>query len=163
MTSSFVSTETRGDLAIVTIDTGNPATNVIPAQCRASVNIRFNDTHTGDSLSAWLQSEIDAVQRDFGITITQDVKVSGEAFLTPPGALSALISDAVQAETGNTPEISTTGGTSDARFVKDHCAVVECGLVGKRMHQVDERVPVADIATLKAIYIRILRAYFSQA
>ena len=149
-------------LAIVTIDTGNPATNVIPAQARASVNIRFNDRHTGDSLTAWVQSEIDAVQAEFGVQITQDVRVSGEAFLTPPGALSTLISDAVRAETGNTPDLSTTGGTSDARFVKDHCAVVECGLVGKRMHQVDERVPVTDIATLKAIYTRILQAYFSQ-
>lgn len=149
-------------LAIVTIDTGNPATNVIPAQVRASVNIRFNDRHTGDSLTAWLQSEIDAVQAEFGVTIAQDVKISGEAFLTPPGALSTLVSGAMKAETGRTPELSTTGGTSDARFVKDHCAVVECGLVGKRMHQVDERVPVADIATLKAIYTRVLDAYFSQ-
>ncbi|MFT5743577.1 MAG: succinyl-diaminopimelate desuccinylase [Paracoccaceae bacterium] len=149
-------------LAIVTIDTGNPATNVIPAHCRASVNIRFNDTHTGESLSAWLHDMADSVHDETGVSITMDVNLSGEAFLTPPGALSALIVDAMRAETGRTPELSTTGGTSDARFVKDHCAVVECGLVGKRMHQVDERVPVADIATLKAIYTRVLQAYFSQ-
>ncbi|MEJ6477563.1 MAG: succinyl-diaminopimelate desuccinylase [Octadecabacter sp.] len=149
-------------LAIVTIDTGNPATNVIPAHCRASVNIRFNDMHTGESLSAWLRDMADSVHDETGVSITMDVNLSGEAFLTPPGALSALIVDAMRAETGRTPELSTTGGTSDARFVKDHCAVVECGLVGKRMHQVDERVPVADIATLKAIYTRVLQAYFSQ-
>ena len=149
-------------LAIVTIDTGNPATNVIPAHCRASVNIRFNDTHTGESLTAWLRDMADSVHDETGVSITMDVNLSGEAFLTPPGALSALIVDAMRAETGRTPELSTTGGTSDARFVKDHCAVVECGLVGKRMHQVDERVPVADIATLKAIYTRVLQAYFSQ-
>ena len=149
-------------LAIVTIDTGNPATNVIPAHCRASVNIRFNDTHTGESLTAWLRDMADSVHDETGVSITMDVNLSGEAFLTPPGALSALIVDAMRAETGRTPELSTTGGTSDARFVKDHCAVVECGLVGKRMHQVDERVPVADIATLKAIYARVLQAYFSQ-
>ena len=149
-------------LAIVTIDTGNPATNVIPAHCRASVNIRFNDTHTGESLTAWLRDMADSVHDETGVSITMDVNLSGEAFLTPPGALSALIVDAMRAETERTPELSTTGGTSDARFVKDHCAVVECGLVGKRMHQVDERVPVADIATLKAIYTRVLQAYFSQ-
>ena len=149
-------------LAIVTIDTDNPATNVIPAHCRASVNIRFNDTHTGESLTGWLRDMADSVHDEIGVSITMDVDLSGEAFLTPPGALSALIVDAMRAETGRTPELSTTGGTSDARFVKDHCAVVECGLVGKRMHQVDERVPVADIATLKAIYTRVLQAYFSQ-
>jgi len=87
--------------------------------------------------------------------------VSGESFLTPPGALSELVSAAVAEETGITPELSTTGGTSDARFVKDHCAVVEFGLVGKTMHQVDECVPVEQITQLKAIYTRILRDYFA--
>ena len=89
------------------------------------------------------------------------VKISGESFLTPPGDLSALVADAVQAETGVRPAYSTTGGTSDARFVKDHCPVVEFGLVGKTMHQVDERVEVAQIGQLKAIYTRILRDYFA--
>jgi len=87
--------------------------------------------------------------------------VSGESFLTPPGPLSELVSAAVEAETGITPELSTTGGTSDARFVKDHCPVVEFGLVGKTMHQVDECVPVEQITQLKAIYTRILRDYFA--
>ena len=89
------------------------------------------------------------------------VKISGESFITPPGELSALVATAVAAETGVTPELSTTGGTSDARFVKAHCPVVEFGLVGKTMHQVDERVPVVQIEQLKAIYSKILRGYFA--
>ena len=148
-------------LAIVTMDTGNPATNVIPAQSRATVNIRFNDQHSGQSLTDWLRSEADKVAGETGIEIAISVKVSGESFLTPPGALSDLVAGAVTAELGVTPALSTSGGTSDARFVKDHCPVVEFGLVGKTMHQVDERVPVEDIRTLKKIYSRILQDYFA--
>ena len=148
-------------LAIVTVDTGNPATNVVPARCTATVNIRFNDAHTGASLTAWMQSHISTVLADFDIRIDLTVKISGESFLTPPGPLSDLVANAVHAETGVTPALSTSGGTSDARFVKDHCPVVEFGLVGKTMHQVDERVAVADIVALKRIYTRILTDYFS--
>ncbi len=148
-------------LAVVTIDTGNPTTNVIPAECRATVNIRFNDAHTSDALIAWMQSELDSVAGEFGVQAGMKVKVSGESFLTPPGALSELVSRAVEAQTGVVPELSTTGGTSDARFVKDHCPVVEFGLVGKTMHQVDERVEVAQIHQLKAIYAQILKDYFA--
>ncbi|WP_276717175.1 succinyl-diaminopimelate desuccinylase [Pseudooceanicola nitratireducens] len=148
-------------LAIVTMDTGNPATNVIPAACRGAVNIRFSDAHSGDSLSDWLRTEAEAVAEDFGVKIATRIKVSGESFVTPPGALSDLIARAVKDETGVTPELSTSGGTSDARFVKDHCPVVEFGLVGKTMHQVDERVEIAQIHQLKAIYSRILRDYFA--
>ena len=148
-------------LAITTIDCGNPATNVIPASARATVNIRFNDTHSGETLSAWLRSEAEAVAEATGVEIGMTISISGEAFLTPPGALSALVAGAVQAETGRKPVASTSGGTSDARFVKDHCPVVEFGLVGKTMHQVDERVEVAQIHALKAIYGRILRDYFA--
>ncbi|WP_417718464.1 succinyl-diaminopimelate desuccinylase [Salipiger sp.] len=148
-------------LAVVTIDTGNPATNVIPAQTRATVNIRFNDAHSGASLSDWLRAEAARLDAEFGTTTDLRIKISGESFLTPPGALSDLIADAVTAETGITPVLSTSGGTSDARFVKDHCPVVEFGLVGKTMHQVDECVPVAQIDQLKAIYTRILRGYFA--
>ncbi|OWU82494.1 succinyl-diaminopimelate desuccinylase [Phaeobacter sp. 22II1-1F12B] len=147
-------------LAIVTIDTGNPATNVIPAECKGTVNIRFNDTHSGESLSTWLREEAAKVATEFGVEIGVDIKVSGESFLTPPGDLSDLVSTAVQAETGVTPVLSTTGGTSDARFVKDHCPVVEFGLVGKTMHQVDENVPIEQIHQLKRIYSRILSDYF---
>lgn len=148
-------------LAVVTVDTGNPATNVIPAQCQATINIRFNDSHSGASLTEWLQTQADDVAKAFGVEIDMNVKISGESFITPPGALSKLVSVAVQAETGVTPELSTTGGTSDARFVKNHCPVVEFGLVGKTMHQVDERVDIAQIHQLKSIYSRILTDYFA--
>ena len=148
-------------LAVVTVDTGNPATNVIPASCRATANVRFNDLHTSASVVAWMQSQVAAVAAEFGVNIDMPVRVSGESFLTPPGALSDLVSAAVQAETGITPKLSTTGGTSDARFVKDHCPVVEFGLVGKTMHQVDECVPVEQITQLKAVYTRVLSQYFA--
>ena len=148
-------------LAVVTIDTGNPANNVIPAQTRSTVNIRFNDLHSGQSLTDWLRNEAKNVADAFDVTIDLEVKISGESFLTPPGPLSDLVASAVQAETGRNPVLSTTGGTSDARFIKDHCPVVEFGLVGKTMHQVDECVPVDQIHQLKAIYGRILREYFS--
>ena len=146
-------------LAVVTIDTGNPATNVIPAQTRAGVNIRFNDLHSGASLTAWMQGIADQVAADFGVRIAMQVKVSGESFITPPGPLSDLVGKAVKAETGRDPVLSTSGGTSDARFVQHHCPVVEFGLVGKTMHQVDERVAVDQIVQLKAIYGRILADY----
>jgi succinyl-diaminopimelate desuccinylase len=148
-------------LAIVTVDTGNPATNVIPAAARAAVNIRFNDRHSGATLTRWLETEAALVAKSLGVTVETRVKVSGESFLTPPGPLSELVAEAVRAETGVPPVLSTSGGTSDARFVKDHCPVVEFGLVGQTMHQVDERVEVAQIHALKAIYARILSGYFT--
>ena len=148
-------------LAVVQLDTGNAATNVIPAHCTGAVNIRFNDLHSGASLTDWLQAEADKIEAEFGLTVEMKVKISGESFITPPGDLSNLVAGAVEAETGIRPELSTTGGTSDARFVKNHCPVVECGLVGKTMHQVDERVEVAHIHQLKAIYSRILKEYFA--
>ena len=148
-------------LAITTIDCGNPANNVIPAKGSTTVNIRFNDAHSGASLSRWLQDHATAVQAETGVQIGLRITISGESFLTPPGDFSALIARAVQAETGRMPEASTSGGTSDARFVKDHCPVVEFGLVGKTMHQVDERVEVAHIHALKSIYGRILKDYFA--
>jgi len=147
-------------LAVTTFDTGNPANNVIPGLCRATVNIRFNEAHSSDSLTEWLRAEADKVTDETGIRIDMEVKVSGDSFLTPPGALSELVAGAVEAETGLRPELSTSGGTSDARFVKDVCPVVEFGLVGKTMHQVDERVEVAQVEALKRVYARILAAYF---
>ncbi len=148
-------------LAITTIDCGNPATNVIPAKGAATVNIRFNDAHSGASVTDWLTAHAAAVEAETGVKIGLHISVSGESFLTEPGAFTALVASAVAAETGVTPQHSTSGGTSDARFVKDHCPVVEFGLVGRTMHQVDERVEVAQIVKLKAIYGRILRDYFA--
>lgn len=148
-------------LAITTIDCGNPATNVIPAKGSATVNIRFNDAHSGASVTAWLQGHADAVAAETGVSISLRVSIAGESFLTPPGELSNMIARAVQAETGRRPALSTSGGTSDARFVKDHCPVVEFGLVGKSMHQVDENVSISDIRSLKAVYSRILTDYFA--
>lgn len=148
-------------LAVTTIDTGNPANNVIPAACQATVNIRFNDAHTSASLTDWLTKEARAVAAETGIGIDMRTQVSGESFLTPPGALSDLVAEAVKVETGITPVLSTSGGTSDARFIKSHCPVVEFGLVGQTMHQVDERVEVTQIPALTAIYRRILAGYFA--
>jgi succinyl-diaminopimelate desuccinylase len=108
-----------------------------------------------------LQEHADKVAKAFDVRIDLDVVISGESFITPPGELSDLIAHAVQVETNRTPVLSTSGGTSDARFVQHHCPVVEFGLVGKTMHQVDERVEIAQIHQLKSIYARILRDYFA--
>ena len=148
-------------LAVVTVDTGNPATNVIPETCSAAVNIRFNDLHSGASLTEWIRDEIAKTETEFSVQTDLRVKISGESFLTPPGPLSDLVAAAVQDETGVTPVLSTSGGTSDARFVKNHCPVVEFGLVGQSMHQVDEHVQVDHIRQLTSIYGRILRDYFA--
>ena len=148
-------------LAITTVDTGNTASNVIPAKATATVNIRFNDAHSGASLSDWLRAEAAKTEAGTGVGIALRIEISGESFLTPPGDFVGLVARSVAAETGVQPVLSTSGGTSDARFVKDHCPVVEFGLVGKTMHQVDERIEVAQIAQLKAVYARILRDYFA--
>jgi len=148
-------------LAITTIDVGNTATNVIPAEGRATVNIRFNDAHSGASLSAWIEEEADRAATEFGVGIGARFQITGESFVTEPGPFTALVRDAVAAVTGVAPDYSTTGGTSDARFVKDHCPVVEFGLVGATMHQTDEHVEVEHVHQLKAVYARILAAYFA--
>ncbi len=147
------------NLQLTTIDTGNPATNVIPAQVKAGFNIRFNDLHTRASLTKWLHSQLDTVGEKYEL----DVKFSGEAFLTAPGEFSALITKSIKESTGIEPELSTSGGTSDARFIKDHCAVAEFGLVGQTMHKVDEQISVSDIRTLTNIYTDILDGYFTGA
>ncbi|MFC5739688.1 succinyl-diaminopimelate desuccinylase [Sinirhodobacter huangdaonensis] len=148
-------------LQVTTIDCGNPANNVIPAKARATVNIRFNDAHSAASLIAWGEALAAGVSAATGVTFTMSPEVSGESFLTPPGDFVALVARAVEAETGVKPVLSTSGGTSDARFVKDHCPVLEFGLVGRTMHQVDERVEVAQIETLRRVYARALREYFA--
>lgn len=148
-------------LQITTIDCGNPANNVIPAKARATVNIRFNDAHTSAKIEDWARGLIAEIEAETGTRVTLCSEVSGESFLTPPGAFVELVSRAVVSETGVVPVLSTSGGTSDARFVKDHCPVLEFGLVGKTMHQVDERIEVAQITRLKAIYARCLRDFFA--
>lgn len=150
-------------LAITSIDCANNATNVIPALGHAALNIRFNDLHSGASLSAWLKAEAKRTALETGVHIDTQISISGESFITPPGPLCALIAQAVQHETGITPAFSTSGGTSDARFIKAHCPVVEFGLVGTSMHQVDEFAEVAHIHQLKAIYTRVLKTYFAAA
>ena len=150
-------------LAITSVDTGNKASNVIPAVTKAAVNIRFNDNHSGSSLVSWLKDEIEKISTEYGIKFETDFKISGESFITPPGELSDLISKAVKKELGVTPKLSTTGGTSDARFIKDMCPVTEFGIVGKTMHAVDEKVETKQINQLKEIYSRVLEAYFEKA
>ena len=148
-------------LQITTIDCGNPASNVIPEKATAVVNIRFNDAHSGDSLTAMLRERAAALEAETGVRFGVEVFVSGESFLTQPGPFVDLVRDVVAGQTGVTPVLSTSGGTSDARFVKDMCPVLEFGLVGAFMHQVDERVPVAQVRQLKDIYQAILQRYFA--
>lgn len=146
------------NLEITTIDIGNPATNVIPAEARARLNIRFNPGHSGDSLIAWLNAEAARVEAETGLTITLEHMCSGEAFLTPQGSFVTAVQDAVEAELGVRPEASTTGGTSDARFIRALCPVLELGLVGVTMHQFDERVPTAEIEALAGVYRRVIES-----
>ncbi len=150
------------NLEVTTIDVGNPATNVIPGTASARLNIRFNPDHTGDSLAAWLTDEGDKAGAGFAGKVTVATHISGEAFLTEPGDFVAVVSGAVAAVTGVTPELSTTGGTSDARFIRALCPVVEFGLVGTTMHAVDERAPVSEIVALRDVYRRLIGDYFAK-
>lgn len=147
-------------LALTTIDTGNPASNVIPERARATCNIRFNDAHTSKKLAMWMLEEAAAASAGTGVRIESSFRASGESFITEPGRLSDVIAAAAEAETGLTPTLSTTGGTSDARFIKAICPVAEFGLVGRTMHQVDERAPVEEIRALARIYQGVLERYF---
>ena len=140
------------NLEITDIAIGNPATNVIPAKASARISIRFNDQHTGQGLA----DRVAAIAEKHGGSAR--AVISGEAFLTPPGDFSALLAAAVEAETGVVPEASTTGGTSDARFLKSLCPVIEFGLCNATMHKRDEAVAVADLEALARIYARVARA-----
>ena len=145
-------------LQITSIDIGNPTENVIPGEAEARFNIRFNDMHTSETLSGWIRETLDAAAD--GTPYDLSIRVSGESFVFPPGELSKLISDACETVVGQRPELSTTGGTSDARFIKDHCPVAEFGLISQTMHKVDERTLVDDINKLSEIYEHILRGFF---
>jgi succinyl-diaminopimelate desuccinylase len=148
-------------LQISTIDIGNPASNVIPAEARAVFNVRFNDCWTGEHMEAALRrrlAEADPERRH-----ALDVTISGEAFLVRPGPVGDPIAEAIRRVTGLEPEFSTTGGTSDARFIQAYCPVAEFGLVGQTMHKADERVEVADLARLTEIYRIFLDLYFAKS
>jgi len=144
-------------LQVTTVDVGNPTENLIPASARARLNIRFNDMHSSASLLAWIGERVAAL----GGKIDMASRVSGESFITAPGTLSTLVSDAVEKRLGRRPTLSTTGGTSDARFISRHCPTIEFGLVGRTMHKTDERASVQDIVDLAAIYRHMLDQYFA--
>lgn len=145
------------NLEITDLEVGNPATNVIPPRAAARLNIRFNPEHTSAALEKWIR---DVVARH-APAATVEVRVSGEPFLTEPGPFSGLVAEAVRAETGIEPELSTTGGTSDARFIRRMCPVVEFGLPGLSMHAVDERVAIADLRALVRVYDGVLQRAFA--
>jgi succinyl-diaminopimelate desuccinylase len=142
------------NLEVVTVDTGNPSANVNPAECRARFNVRFNDGWTPDTLSDEIRRRI--ASAGIGAHRLTFAPCNALAFLTEPGAFTRAVAEAVEAETGVAPVLSTTGGTSDARFIVRDCPVVEFGLVGQTMHMVDERVSVADVAMLQRVYRRII-------
>lgn len=150
------------NLEITTIDVANPASNVIPAEATARLNIRFNPTHTGDALSQWLDEQAQAVAAETGLAISLEHLCSGDAFLTDRGPLVEAVEAAVEGVEGIRPESSTTGGTSDARFIRALCPVLELGLVGQTMHQIDEQVPVAQLAALTEIYAAVIRTWFAR-
>ncbi|SCW36865.1 succinyldiaminopimelate desuccinylase [Rhizobium mongolense subsp. loessense] len=159
------------NLEVTTIDVGNPATNVIPAKAAASFNIRFNDTWTADTLQAEIIRRLEAAAKNGALrpgreAVRYDIAWAdrpSHVFLTRNNALIASLSSAVESIAGKAPKLSTTGGTSDARFIKDYCPVVEFGLVGQTMHMVDERVAVCDLETLTQIYETFIERWFANA
>ena len=147
-------------LVITSIDTGNPSNNVIPEKGVAIINIRFNNLHSDLSLKKWIRNQIRKVVNKTGVNIDLEVKVSAWPFISKPGDFSKIVSSAIKAKTSNYPAFSTSGGTSDARFIQEYCPVVEFGLVGKTMHQTDENVEIKQIEELNIIYQKILKSYF---
>ena len=148
------------NLEITTLDVGNPAVNVIPALAKAAFNIRFNDLWTPATLEAELRARLALVAGAANYEL-QMAPTNAHAFLTQPGPFVDMVARAIEAETGRSPVLSTTGGTSDARFIKNVCPVVEFGLIGKTMHAVDERIAIADLDALTAIYGRVIEGYFA--
>ena len=146
-------------LTLTSVDVGNDATNIIPAEARAAFNIRFNDDHSGESLTAWLNKTLS--QAADGAEFELDIQISGESFVTPPGPLSEIVSQAVTKVTGKTPELSTSGGTSDARFIRAACPVCEFGMIGQTMHKADERASIRDLEDLTEIYRHIIDRFFA--
>lgn len=149
------------NLEFTTVDVGNPATNVIPPSARATFNIRFNTSHSLDGLDERIRGLLDKIAEERGAKYELRVLKNSEPFLTKEGDFSTLVSRSIQEHLGTKPELSTTGGTSDARYIKNYCPVVEFGLVGQTMHKIDEHVSVADIEQLANIYTSILEGYFA--
>jgi succinyl-diaminopimelate desuccinylase len=147
------------NLEFTSIDVGNKTVNVIPGEARARFNIRYNDQHTRDALEALVEQRAAAAAGSIHWRIEWDPS-NADVFLTSPGPFVEVVQAAVADITGKRPALSTSGGTSDARFIKDYCPVLEFGLVNQTMHKIDERVPTADLVTLTAIYRRILERYF---
>jgi succinyl-diaminopimelate desuccinylase len=141
----------------------NTATNVIPGAALANFNIRYNDLHTRAGVEAWVRAQCEAAAKETGAQFSLRFFGVGEAFLTEPGPLVDTMRGAVQAVTGRPAALTTNGGTSDARFIYKYCPVIELGLVNATVHQVDERVPVADLMTLTQIYRRFIQDYFATA
>lgn len=150
------------NLEVTTVDVANPSHNVVPATARAVFNIRFNDVWTPETLADEIRRRLASAGAAAPYEVTFD-PTNAVAFLTKPGPFVSLVAEAVQAETNATPRLSTTGGTSDARFIKDYCPVVEYGVVGRTMHQVDECVAVADIETLTRVYARVIDGFFAKS
>ncbi len=150
------------NLEIVTVDTGNSAGNVIPASVFARFNIRFNDHHTQMSLREWTSALVEGAAEETGLVAEIAMTGNGEAFITTPGDFTAVIAQAAKDVTGREARLSTTGGTSDARFIHAYAPVAEFGLVGASMHKVDEHVPLADLEALTRIYERVLELYFAR-
>jgi len=148
------------NLEVTSIDVGNAATNIIPQKAVARLNIRFNDEHSLDSLKAWIEGVAAAAAKPGIVPSVTYARGNSQSFITKPGPFVEMISETIAEVTGRRPELSTSGGTSDARFIKDYCPVIEFGLVGQTMHAVDERVPVGDLVALTAIYRRIIDRYF---
>jgi succinyl-diaminopimelate desuccinylase len=149
------------NLEITTVDVGNPTTNLIPAKATARVNVRFNPNHTGEALRAWFEAEAAKAGEGFDGEVSVTCAISGESFLTERGPFTDLVARAILETTGRTADLSTTGGTSDARFIRSLCPVVEFGLVGATMHGIDERVLVDDLNRLTASYERLIDLYFA--
>ena len=149
------------NLEVTLIDVPNTAANIIPGRAHARLNIRFNPSHTGADLAAWIQAEAAKAAEGFRGKVTVTPAISGEAFLTARGDFTDLVAAAVRDVTGADPELSTSGGTSDARFIRAMCPVVELGLVNKTMHAVDERAPVEEIRQLQRVYAALIARYFA--
>lgn len=150
------------NLEITTLDVGNAATNVIPGQAAGRFNIRFNPSHTGADLMAWIEAEAKAAEAASGQKVDVEFLHSGDAFLTKEGPFTQCVQDAVEAELGVRPQASTTGGTSDARFIRALCPVLELGLVGQTMHQIDERVSEADLHAVTRVYRRVIALWMER-